>query len=1331
MYYDPVDGRSLMLAELTDAGGWLVSSSEIVFSNCFDGVRASIRYRNSLDGIESDLILHERPAVTPQDIGFSDRTRLELFTEWVGDTPLPQKETRLLLREKDAEARRQMVEPDFTDATLTFGSLRMARGKAFTMGGTNAPPDSAAAPNAVTVGKRFEIIDGRKILIEAVEHRSVSSLLEKLPVAPLSGVLTNAAAQPLSPRGKGLAAFRNAVQQTTDQSIRLLPIKHLAQTKNDHRIQTAVAHSKRETRNTELAAAEPSAFILDWQTLSTSGLTDFTFSSATNYLCAATINFYGTTRIQGGTVVKFAPAPAAALLKFFGPIICDTDMHHPAYFVSKFDATVGEVMDGNTTPASYTGALELTTTGNKLKHLRVRNASVAVTGWDIDVRHSQFTACNTVFYMPESGAGSGPCRLGNVLVNNSGYIFSGTYYNVIATHLTVNNCYGALTSDPYDRSSAHFINSLLVNIDSMGAVETPMLTSSQVLPATPAVFQTVGGGALYLAAGSLHRGAGITTIDLVLFQELKQTTTWPPEILTGTLTANQVLPPNPLVPRNANPNPDRGYAYPAMDYLVRNLIIQGSAGTPVTLLVTNGAVLGFDPITSGSFGNGLSFGAYSDLISVGTPAALNRFVLSHAIQESCPTVPNYFTVLHGAGLGNYPNAFLRFSDLSLSAGNCRHLAYWSGGFIKLAFQDSQIRGGSSLGMYLGSDSPIHSVALTNNLLDQVQFTYHPYAVGSFHAWNNLFKGGLLTFDMNPVGMPALIFCDNLFDRAGISQTGGPTVDGNFNAYVQVLPTTPRLQPQGANDRPLLASSPAYETGPFGSNYLPSTATQLINQGSRTAANAGLYHYTTSKTAGSKEGIDPDPKVDIGLHYVAASAQNLPQDQDGDGRADYFEDRNGNGLYDSTLGETDWQAMMYVVRNFAGITEQDSGTIPPDTMGAVGPNHFVAILNGNRSVAVYDKNTGAKVSFPNTTMSQFFAVTVSSGTYANSYPTGGGLVDPRVIYDHQHQRWIASAIDAGSLYIILAVSHGPNPVGSGSATWVADNWTKYVIPLGPCTDYDTLGVDSNGIYLSATICGAVKVIALPKGPLLDGSAQTVQEHFIKTIPGLFAAIQPGVNFEPITINDPAWFVYETFGTINYNRLKWVNGPNGEPVWEMAPWGQLTISESYNSPSSAPQFGSTILLRLSHVGSRLMMATVGRVGGVQHLWTCHQIEVNSMGNNQTIQADRSAVAWYKIQLDSPVSIVNSGRMYDSTPAPNQKFYYMPSLAVNNHGDMVIGFSGSSANDYVGAYYTGKLNNGAMPNPPIRYFSGTDWFYSPAPDIKWGDYSYTSAVSHKRLY
>ncbi len=78
-------------------------------------------------------------------------------------------------------------------------------------------------------------------------------------------------------------------------------------------------------------------------------------------------------------------------------------------------------------------------------------------------------------------------------------------------------------------------------------------------------------------------------------------------------------------------------------------------------------------------------------------------------------------------------------------------------------------------------------------------------------------------------------------------------------------------------------------------------TNLSNVGSRTAANAGLYHHTTV-TAQTKEGSSV---VDVGFHYVATDSNGLPLDADSDGIPDYLEDRNGNGSGTPDSGETDW------------------------------------------------------------------------------------------------------------------------------------------------------------------------------------------------------------------------------------------------------------------------------------------------------------------------------------------------------------------------------------------------------------------------------------------
>ena len=96
----------------------------------------------------------------------------------------------------------------------------------------------------------------------------------------------------------------------------------------------------------------------------------------------------------------------------------------------------------------------------------------------------------------------------------------------------------------------------------------------------------------------------------------------------------------------------------------------------------------------------------------------------------------------------------------------------------------------------------------------------------------------------------------------------------------------------------LTSKPVYQTGALGRYYAPSS--EIVDTGSRTAAAAGLYHYTT-QTDQSKDSST----VDVGFHYVAVDEFGNPIDSDGDGTPDYLEDANGNGTVES--GETDWQS----------------------------------------------------------------------------------------------------------------------------------------------------------------------------------------------------------------------------------------------------------------------------------------------------------------------------------------------------------------------------------------------------------------------------------------
>ena len=137
----------------------------------------------------------------------------------------------------------------------------------------------------------------------------------------------------------------------------------------------------------------------------------------------------------------------------------------------------------------------------------------------------------------------------------------------------------------------------------------------------------------------------------------------------------------------------------------------------------------------------------------------------------------------------------------------------------------------------------------------------------------------------------------------------------------------------------------------------------------------------------------------------------------------------------------------------------------------------------------------------------------------------------------------------------------------------------------------------------------------------------------------------------------------------------------------------------------------------------MATVRKFGGVQYLWTCHTIGVNSAGNNDSPPADRMGIDWFQIQTQPTFQISHSGRIFDPAAAANNpRSYYLPSLAVNNNGDIVVGCSGSSANalDYIGAFYTRQPGNGGLMSAPIPYRTGAQY----VTHNRWGDYSYTSS-------
>ncbi len=370
----------------------------------------------------------------------------------------------------------------------------------------------------------------------------------------------------------------------------------------------------------------------------------------------------------------------------------------------------------------------------------------------------------------------------------------------------------------------------------------------------------------------------------------------------------------------------------------------------------------------------------------------------------------------------------------------------------------------------------------------------------------------------------------------------------------------------------------------------------------------------------------------------------------------------------------------ILLSFEGVRRGDAGqsSFPPDSCGAIGPTHYVEIVN--RNLAIYNRETGFELS--NVSLTSFLP---------------GSSGDPRIVFDQHSNRWIVLVTDF-STRNFLAVSLTDNPTGQ----WFKTNWVVSQGTDANCSpDYPTLGVDANGIYTGAymfgTGCGGMTVFAIDKAPLI---AQNPSLGTITAFRGLpyESAIQP-VH----TYGDPGGeYLISTGTTNNALKLRRVLPPLTSPL--LQDLGSIPVT-SYSNPPTAPALGSNP--NINTVDRRLMNAVY--MNGF--IYTAHCISFQS----------RAACRWYQIRVSNN-SVVQFGTVTESN-----RHYYDPGICANPSGDVVMGFSGSNASEYVGAYVSGRTANdspGQM-SVPILMKAGeaAQNNIDGANRNRWGDYSLTT--------
>jgi hypothetical protein len=439
------------------------------------------------------------------------------------------------------------------------------------------------------------------------------------------------------------------------------------------------------------------------------------------------------------------------------------------------------------------------------------------------------------------------------------------------------------------------------------------------------------------------------------------------------------------------------------------------------------------------------------------------------------------------------------------------------------------------------------------------------------------------------------------------------------------------------------------------------------------------------------------------------------------------------------------AMPGPVLTFDGMNSSQTACscLPPDTVGDVGPSHYVEALNS--AFRVYNKN-GTPLT-PPTTFNSLFAP-LGGGTPCGASQNKG---DPFVLYDHIANRWVISdfafpSFPGNSFWQCIAVSQTPDPTGayflyalqvdSANPNQFGDYPKIALWNSGGAVPQDAYFLTVN-LFTNNTTFNGVRAFALDRASMLVGGPANAIAFTIpiaglgdsySLVPAGFRTGDPPPNNRDeflLAIDSPA------NGGVNLNQVKgWRfhvdfvtpgNSTLGVGV-NHSPNATITVNgfvDAFTNITTllVPQNGTS--QRLDTLGDKIMTPVVYQnLSGTESLWADHTVctDMNCTGP--------TAIRWYKFNV--------TGGNFPATPVQQQSWTnggdglwrWMPSIAADQNGNVAIGYSTSSPAQFPSIRYAGRLAIDALNNlaqgEAIMTVGGGAQLHSSG---RWGDYSMTT--------
>src|SRR5215813_8450250 len=394
-----------------------------------------------------------------------------------------------------------------------------------------------------------------------------------------------------------------------------------------------------------------------------------------------------------------------------------------------------------------------------------------------------------------------------------------------------------------------------------------------------------------------------------------------------------------------------------------------------------------------------------------------------------------------------------------------------------------------------------------------------------------------------------------------------------------------------------------------------------------------------------------------------------------------------------------------ILNFDGIPYPGVGCncAPPDTNGAVGLTQYVQIVN--EGYQVFDKSTGGSVLGPagiSTLWTGFGGVCETSGHG-----------DPVVLYDRLANRWVISQF-AGSVPTdeCIAVSTTSDATSS---------YNRYGFHLGTnFFDYPKLATWPDAYYMAMNVFNSSGTAFLGPQPYALDRA--------KMLAGMPATFVTTGLMNPATDETflPSDFDGTTLPPANAPNsfVGWPGGANSSnyKIYHFHADFTTPVNSTFTLFATLPAAGFTELCpttracvpepngdSLDAIGDRLMFRLAYRNFG----------DHEAVVGNYTVNANSVAgVRWFELRN---VTAGAATVFQESTYQPDTTWRWMGAAAMDQQGNLAIGYSVSSAAVVPGIRYAGRLAS----DPPNTLGQGEATLFAGVGSQsgtvnRWGDYS-----------